>query len=134
MSTKKIVLIDDDRLAILISKSLLEKSDAIKNGVEITTFLFAQDAITYLESQSKENLMDSLILLDINMPMMDGFQFLDQLQLKGLSAYLKVVMLTSSIAYEDKDKADEYSCVVDYFSKPLDFAKIDRVIKLLEYS
>ena len=113
--TKRIVLIDDDAMTNYLHKIIIERSDLVD---EVLTFNFAEDALVFFkQNNSDEN--ESLILLDINMPVMDGWQFLNHYGAMNVTPSNKIVMLTSSINPVDKQLADEKKDVVDYKSKPL---------------
>ncbi|MEN9298079.1 MAG: hypothetical protein RLZZ429_392 [Bacteroidota bacterium] len=129
-----ILLVDDDDVTNFLSREMLRiympspQIDAVLNGHE---------AIEYLQSRadSPDQLPD-IILLDINMPVMDGWEFLaefDKLKRPGFEK-IHIIMFTSSVYYEDIDKARTYATVKDIFSKPLDERKIKDIIALCNSS
>ena len=114
LTMKRIVLIDDDATTNYLNKMIIERSDLVD---EVLTFDSAEEALTFFnQSNSPE---DALVLLDINMPIMNGWQFLDQYGAMERNKSNKIVLLTSSINPSDKQLADEKINVVDYMSKPL---------------
>ncbi|MGY6523019.1 MAG: response regulator [Mongoliitalea sp.] len=132
MKVKTVILVDDDPLAILISKSLIEKSGVLGGDIQLKTFDKPREAIVFMEEFAKNPEQVAVLLLDINMPLMDGFQVLEALRQSNSMHAFKVIMLTSSIAHQDRERATGYSCVVDYFSKPLDLNKIAVIRTLLD--
>ena len=114
LTMKRIVLIDDDATTNYLNKMIIERSDLVD---EVLTFDSAEEALTFFnQSNSPE---DALVLLDINTPIMNGWQFLDQYGAMERNKSNKIVLLTSSINPSDKQLADEKINVVDYMSKPL---------------
>ena len=73
-----------------------------------------------------------LILLDLNMPVMDGWEFLDAFSALDLQKHVHVCVLTSSIHPEDIEKAKLYAEVEGYFPKPLDDEILDRIVHLID--
>lgn len=111
-TTHKVLLIDDDPINNLVNKKQLERQGS---EINITVFQEAKAALDFLD---KINSNDSLlILLDINMPQVDGWDFLEGV--KGRLPNIKIVMLTSSIDAKDRQRAFAYQHVVDYIIKPL---------------
>ena len=108
----KILLIDDDPTANYLSKELLMSMNVAKE-IEV-----AENCLRALELLKKPNCAD-VILLDIKMPGIDGFDFLERLKSLNLKKKVKVYMLTSSLRSEDKLKAFRFRAVIDYFEKPL---------------
>lgn len=107
------ILIDDDEVCNIITKLLLEKTYP---GCKVSTFSGAKFALNFLaQLQQVDN---NLILLDINMPEMNGWGFLEQF--KTLKLKIPVVMMSSSIFNEDIQKAKSYAEVKEYISKPID--------------
>lgn len=76
-----------------------------------------KEALDYLDSR-KEN-KSTLILLDINMPVMDGWEFLDNCHSRAYNFQLVVIIVTSSLFDLERKKAKEYELVKGYYSKPL---------------
>ncbi len=105
----KVVLIDDDPINNFVTKKLLLKFQPMLNIVE---FLDAREALTYLEKESAD-----LIFLDIHMPSMDGWGFLDEL--KKRKNDIPVLMLSSSIDPNDHQKSIAHSSVKGFLIKPL---------------
>ncbi|OYU96455.1 MAG: response regulator [Bacteroidetes bacterium B1(2017)] len=107
------VIIDDDSIFNFLSERLLTKSEVANN---ITAFSNAKEALSYF-AESKENSPD-IILLDIRMPEMTGFEFLDEFtRLNHLST--NIYMLSSSLDEKDRVKANTYTSVKGFLSKPL---------------
>ena len=115
-----IFLIDDDSLVNFLNKEIIKESFPQKN---VTAFENASDAINALKelATNPEKSIPQVILLDINMPIMDGWDFLDQFKdlSKEILASCRVIMHTSSIDPRDIEKAKTYTMVTDFISKPL---------------
>ena len=107
------LLIDDDDIFNFLSQRVL-KSCGITDT--ITTFSNAKEALVYL-AESKKNSTD-IILLDIRMPEMDGFEFLEKFTMLNF-LNIDIFMLTSSLDKRDRERALTYSSVKGFYSKPL---------------
>ena len=124
MELKNILLVDDDEGVNFLNKYLLNDS---KVAASIAVALNGRDALKHI---ADSGICPDIIFLDINMPVMDGFDFLENF--KNLSPCFnksKVYMLTSSLRDSDRAKAAVYECVVDYLEKPLS----EEVIKSIFY-
>lgn len=125
------MLVDDDTISTFIYRKVIEKGGISETG--ISTFLKGDDALEFLQSHinQPEELPD-LILLDINMPVMDGWGFLEHYSEKiwsQLSKPIKLCMLSSSVYQQDMDRAFSYSQVNDYVPKPLTSETLNKVLK-----
>ena len=110
---QKVFLVDDEETSNFLSDYILRES---RFAPEILKFHSGEDALEALET----GVIPDCIFLDIRMPGMGGFEFLEELYKREMnSEKIKVVMLSSSIYSEDKKKAFSYECVVHYISKPL---------------
>jgi CheY-like chemotaxis protein len=116
----KVLLVDDDAAANYLSKELLERLNAAN---EIET---AESCLKALELIKHPDCAD-VIFLDIKMPGIDGFDFLERLKKLALEKKIKVVMLTSSVRPEDKLRAFSYKAVIDYLEKPLTPDKVQMI-------
>lgn len=118
MTPIDIILIDDNAFDLFIYEKLLIKSGISKT---VTTFNSARDALKYLELQGSE-LTKVVILLDLQMPDMNGFEFIEEFA--GLSERIKekirVFMLSSTIDTGDIAKAKASPDILDLLSKPLE--------------
>jgi CheY-like chemotaxis protein len=121
---KTVMLIDDNEIDNLINQKIIEASNICEH---IFTHTGGKSAIEFLKNMEKiatENDLKGLpeiIFLDIDMPLMDGFQFLDEFDnLSELTkTHCKIVMLTSSINPQDMSKSKKYTSVRKYINKPL---------------
>ncbi|MCH7396366.1 response regulator [Belliella sp. DSM 107340] len=109
-----IILIDDDPINNLINKRLISKMDLAD---QVEEFLEAEKALERIEKLNIEE--NTLILLDINMPVMNGWDFLNEYLKVFQSRKDRIVMLSSSINFQDRQKAKQYSCVEGFIEKPL---------------
>jgi len=108
-------IVDDSEMDRYLIKRFVEKSNRFD---EIYDFTNGEEAIDSIVSQGLENIPD-IILLDINMPIMDGFQFLEKLtELRPDLTGTSVFMLTSSDHDKDREKAIRFPAVKGYFIKP----------------
>lgn len=108
----KVLLVDDDAATNFLAELAFKNLDIAD---EIT---IASDGFVAGEWIKQNNCPD-VIFLDIRMPRMDGFDFLEILAEMNVCKQVKVVMLTSSTRKEDKARAFSFNVVVDYIEKPL---------------
>ena len=123
-----ILLIDDDKITNFITEKLLRK---MKISEEIRVALNGKEALELIKERCKNNLCcPDLILLDINMPVMDGFEFLHQFHNSDLknSQASNVVMLTTSTSPRDIEALKERG-IHHLINKPV---TEEKMIKVLE--
>jgi len=112
--TLEILLVDDDPVVQYLHKSVLLKS----NFPEQKFFSNGALVLNYILENKHEDLL-LLVLLDINMPCMNGWEFLEELNNLVIKPLVKVVIVTSSINGSDRDKAKKYHHVFEFMEKPL---------------
>lgn len=120
----KIAVIDDDEVYQMIVKRFIEKSEAFEQS---EYFIQPKLALDHYK-QNIENL-PAVMLLDINMPLLDGWQFLEELQeyYRDLYEKSKIYIVTSSIAYSDKEKFEDFPKLSGFLSKPITVDKIQEI-------
>lgn len=114
---KHLMIVDDSDSDLLYGSVVAERAGIAQR---VSTQEGAKEALAFL--QHPDGLDVDLIFLDINMPGMDGFEFLeafDALRAQGLVKASVVVMLTSSPDRHDRDRAFSFTCVRDYMVKPV---------------
>jgi CheY-like chemotaxis protein len=133
MAEKKyrtVMLIDDNEIDNLINQKMIEAASVTEN---IYTHTGAKSAIEFLRNMEKmdvaEKVLPDVIFLDIDMPLMDGFQFLEEFEKLGNVAKnkCKIVMLTSSINPQDYSRSKKYTNVKMYLNKPLSHESISKL-------
>lgn len=97
----------------------------IKSYGSVTEVVPAYDGEEALELLENSDVTPDCILLDINMPRMNGFEFLEAYSKKHDLSQIVVCMLSSSGQQSDKDRALSYSCVKHYFVKPITNEDLD---------
>ncbi|WP_373520778.1 response regulator [Aquiflexum sp.] len=118
-----IILVDDDPINNLINKRLLSK---LGISPKIEEFLEAEKAIEKIRTLGSDQ--HTLIFLDINMPVMNGWDFLNQYLIEFKKRKDKIVVLSSSIDFLDRQRAKEFDCVEGFIEKPLTPEKIKSII------
>ena len=123
-----VCLIDDDEVYQFIFRRQMEMC-SLAGDIEV--FSNGKNGIEYLISLLKTpEKLPNYIFLDINMPIMDGWQFLDEFSTidKQITKDINIYMVTSSIDERDKDKANHLSNVKEYLVKPISEHKILEVL------
>lgn len=123
------MLIDDDEIFTYIIKKIIEESDIAE---QITIFNNGRDAINYLnEVAEEETLLPKVIFLDLNMPLLDGWGFLDEyIRLKPkMCKKINLYVITSSVSTYDHERSKQYSDITDFIVKPLAKEKFISIIK-----
>jgi CheY-like chemotaxis protein len=124
--SKTILMIDDDPLVCLIVEKMMRKMDPD------LTFITCENGKLGLErlSENKKNNSTCIILLDLNMPVLDGWEFLDILKTseykddKSIALYI----LSSSTDKRDIEKASLYPIVKKFYHKPLSILDISDIL------
>lgn len=127
MALNKILLVDDSEPFNYLSRAVLTD-----NKIECTVdeALNGQEALDYLERTEQ---CPDVILLDLNMPVMDGFDFLDEYaKHTKCHSHTKIFVLTSSNRSEDKERAVKNKYVMGYFDKPLSYFHIKEILTFFE--
>lgn len=118
----KILLVEDNHVTSFLSTTILKvlgfkNIDSAENGLEAYTYI-------------KKNCPD-LIFLDLNMPVMNGFEFMALNKKEGTCIKTHIAILTSSVRPIDKIEAANYN-VIDYVEKPLNSRKVNRVLEKMK--
>lgn len=121
----KILFVDDDPITLMLCKKVIEKAEFSK---VIETANNGEDALRYFDNLKDELnsnadvSLPQLMFLDLNMPVMGGWEFLDLFSEEKYHKTfpdLKVIVLSSTIDPKDIEKSKSYSMVIDFLSKPI---------------
>ena len=118
---KSILLIDDDDVTNFYNSHIISTMGITDH---VHAELNGEDALRYLVEKARfkdDFVRPDLIFLDVNMPIMNGFEFLaeyEKLAEEDRGQFL-IVMLTSSLLEVDKNRASAFGCLSDYYAKPL---------------
>ncbi len=119
---KNIILIDDDEINNFIVPKLIR---TVYQDIDVKRFIDPFEAL-YKLSES-DITPDTIVLLDLNMPLMDGWQFLDQLAEKKLTC--KVFILTSSENPSDLELSKKNEMVKGFFTKPMTIENVELIFR-----
>ena len=129
---KSILLVDDDEATNYLHKLYLNEWGFAD---KIYTALNGQEALEFLKTNSDfRQERPSLILLDINMPIMNGFEFMEAYEQIGpeFKASIVVVMLTSSLHSSDQQRAGQLKDLSSFINKPLSREQMEKIMEQLE--
>ena len=124
----RFIVVDDDPLNNKLCEIALRK---IFPAIEIVLFSMPEMAIEYLDEQySKQTtFIPTVLFLDINMPGMTGWDFLERFNNLGnnVKVQISIFMLSSSVDQRDRDKAATYKSVSGYISKPISKSELSQL-------
>jgi CheY-like chemotaxis protein len=126
MKKVKVMIVEDDPMVSFLHKALIVKRDISSSPKDFMNGMEALDFI--LDDYKKDQEAFYLILLDINMPIMNGWEFLEALKDCEVAKRTEVVIVTSSPDRDDREKAKSFDLVTDYLEKPL--INFEPVIKI----
>lgn len=117
----RILCVDDDPITLMLYKMVIAKSSFTK---ETVTAKNGQEALEYYDNLNAQNdsCFPELVFLDLNMPVMGGWEFLDNFTTEKYNTFskdTKVIVLSSTIDPTDIEKSKKYSMVIDFMSKPV---------------
>jgi CheY-like chemotaxis protein len=123
---KSVCIIDDDPIYVILAKRLIslnQFSDVIfeyRDGYE------AYLALKQMHDQGEQ--MPEVIFLDINMPIWDGWDFLDEIVKLKLQHTFDIYMVSSSTSPYDREKAEKYSLIKRFLTKPLEIEALKLIL------
>jgi CheY-like chemotaxis protein len=126
----QILCVDDDAITLMLCKKVITK---VSFSNEIITAKNGEEALHYFNKLKQSNAASNstkhpqLIFLDLNMPVMGGWEFLEIFNTEEYSEFntIKVVVLSSTIDPEDLEKTKSYPMVIDFLSKPITTAMLE---------
>ena len=126
---KSVLLVDDDDTTNFLNRFFLRQVDS---SIEINSVVNGKEAIEFLALNGKDDIMPCLLILDVHMPVMNGWQFLEAFEQKFDERFKKnvtIIMLTSLNVEQATIKAMAHSNVADTAEKPLSDLKLRALLK-----
>lgn len=123
----EIILVEDDQIVTRLHKWHINNYIGLKPA----DFENGKEAVAYLDEQAIKN-RKFLVLLDLNMPVMNGWEFLEICHSRPYADQIFIVIVTSSSYKMDSERAAKYEKVVGYYQKPLTVEKLSEIFSLKE--
>lgn len=126
---KHTFIIDDDAIFVLVFTKILSnidnfnKIDSIKNG------LLALQELKNLDAKNEK--LPDIIFLDLNMPVLDGWQFLDEIENLPFKEKLNIHVISSTIDFKEIDKSKRYKTVKSFIQKPTSAKELMQSLEIL---
>ena len=123
------IIVDDDPFNNSLCKFVIK---TVMSDADIIDFTYPEKALEYIETTytNSANVYPTILLLDINMPLLSGWDFLERYE--QFSDYLKqqftIYILSSSVDWDDKEKAAANKLVKDYLIKPLTKESVEQIL------
>ena len=127
-SLLRVLLVDDDQTTNFLNKLLLTRLGVAE---QVLTALNGEEALRMLAQQCAEPAAcPQLILLDMNMPIIDGWTAASMIKAEAKTAHIPIIALTAHAMSGDREKAIAAGCN-DYHPKPVDFSRLLAQIEAL---
>lgn len=123
-------IIDDDKIYVNLVKKIIEIKKLSEN---LLIYKNGKEALDYfkdsMSSATDEDLIPDIIFLDLNMPVMDGWEFLNEfLKIKNsLNKKITLYVVSSSIDPRDLERVKSFNMVTDYLIKPIELKKFQKI-------
>lgn len=126
VNTRPILLVEDDHVDILTIRRALKEIEVVN---PVVTRENGEDALAYLRDPASAR--PCIILLDLNMPIMNGFEFLQQAKRDEQLKAIPVIVLTTS--EEEQDKVNSFNLgVAGYMAKPVDYRRFVEMMRSID--
>ncbi|HYJ64863.1 MAG TPA: response regulator [Parafilimonas sp.] len=126
----RFIVIDDNPINVLVSEHIIKK---VSKNAQIKTFALATLALQHIEEEygKTDSNIPTLLFLDLHMPVMDGFEFLERFMKldTDIQKQFKIIVLSATADNIELKKAIAYSCVTDYREKPLTIKVLKKLIE-----
>lgn len=126
MKNKTVCIIDDEEIIQFIVKTILHD---LNNEIVTLSYGNGEEALAAFKETDEEHLPD-VILLDINMPVMGGWQFLDEFIKLKFRKKIAIYILSSSTAPDDKMRSKVYKDIIGYINKPIEADTIKKITQV----
>ena len=122
----EVLLVEDDPITIMVCDRIIKMTSFAE---KVTSCENGKIAIDFLAAPALNGNVPSIIFLDINMPVMNGWDFLEELEEVKLTFknLPKIYLLSSTVDPEDYKKAKRFSLVEDFISKPLSKEALEKI-------
>ena len=114
----RILIIDNDEINSFIATKLIQR---ISPGTVVSSCVNGREALEFLKAAIRDakDTFPEFIFLDLAMPVMDGWEFLDEFQKCCLNSAVRIIVLSSSLFRHDIDRAQNHAVSAQFISKPL---------------
>lgn len=128
MKTVRLMIVDDDELVFFLTSRMIA---ALHLPTEVISCTDGLEAITYFKNNvNNADELPDVVFLDLSMPIMDGWEFLDEYSVlrSGIAKQNNLYVLSSSVSPHDVERSKQYSFVVDFCVKPLSKDLIHKIL------
>lgn len=122
-------IVDDDEIIIYLTGEIIKKSNFCERTETFTDGLQAIERLKL--AIPNEEILPEVILFDLNMPVMDGWEFVNEYLKLPLKNEIPLFIFTSSINPADKDKSFSFRAIKGFIQKPLTIQKLDKILRAI---
>ena len=124
-------IIDDDKIYVNLVKKIIEIKHLSENLLIFKNGLEALEYFKVILTNMSEEKLPDIIFLDLNMPVMDGWEFLGEfIKIKNnFDKKITLYVVSSSIDPRDLERAKSFNMVTDYLIKPIELKKFEQIFE-----